>query len=353
MSERYLVAGLGNPGRRHAQTRHNIGWFVLDELARRHSLQFSRTAQGARVADGRIAGRSVLLAKPLGYMNRSGQAVRGLLSYWRIDTEQLLVVLDDLDQPPGRLRLRAAGGAGGQRGLRDIIAQLGTREFSRLRLGIGRPPGRMKPSAWVLRPLRGEDAILAGEMVGRAADVVETWLREGIEVAMTRHNGDGTAPGSTATRETREEALQRWQRAQELNPEDPGPAEKLSRVLQALGREEEAADWLLRAAALHRGRGQLARALAQQERALKWQPDRVAAQRQLAADWLAQGNPRKAAQRLWLLAEWLAQQGRAAEALAAVDETLTLNSRHDRARSLRERMVAQRDNAESAQASER
>jgi len=117
VSERRLVVGLGNPGRKYARTRHNIGWLVLDELAQRHSLTFRRDARGAHLAEGRIAGRAVLLAKPQGYMNRSGQPVRSLLHYWRIARERLLVVLDDLDQPPGMLRLRAAGGSGGQRGL--------------------------------------------------------------------------------------------------------------------------------------------------------------------------------------------------------------------------------------------
>lgn len=353
MSERWLIVGLGNPGRRYAQTRHNIGWFVLDELAQRHGLNFSRNAQGACLAEGRIVGRVVLLARPQGYMNRSGQPVRGLMRYWRIEPQRLLVVLDDLDQPPGMLRLRAEGGAGGQRGLQDIIAQLGTREFSRMRLGIGRPPGRMEPSAWVLRPFRGDEAIQAREMVGRAADAAETWLRDSIEAAMTRYNGDGTKPATAAPQETPEEALQRWLRAQELNVSDPGPPEQISRALLRLGREQEAADWLLRAAALHQERGQLARALAQQERALKLNPGHVDAQRELAAQWLAQGNARKAAQRLWLLAEWLAQQGRNAEALAELDELLALNEQHSNALALRQRIVAKSGTEELPQTSER
>lgn len=349
MSERWLIVGLGNPGRKYAATRHNIGWFVLDKLAQRHVLEFSRSAQGARLAEGLINGRKVLLAKPQCYMNRSGQPLRGLLRYWRIPPQRLLVVLDDLDQPPGALRLRATGGAGGQRGLQDIIAQLGTREFSRLRLGIGRPPGKMDPSAWVLRPFRGNEADSAREMVSRAADAAETWLRDGIEAAMTRHNGDGTQPAPAALRETPEEQLQRWLRAHELNANDPGPPEKISRALLRMGRAQEAADWLLRAASLHRAQGGLARALAQQERALKLDPGRVDAQRALAADWLAQGNARKAAQRLWLLADWLAQQGRAAEALAVLDELLALNERHSNALGLRARLAAN----ESLQTSDR
>ena len=353
MSGRRLVVGLGNPGRKYARTRHNIGWLVLDELARRHGLEFSRSAQGARLADGRIQGQRVTLAKPQGYMNRSGQPVRNLLRYWRIEPERLLVVLDDLDQPAGMLRLRAAGGAGGQRGLEDIIRQLGTREFSRLRLGIGRPPGRMDPVAWVLKPLRGDDAILAQEMVGRAADAVETWLQAGIEVAMTQHNGDGSRAPAPSPRATPAEQLERWRRAHELNVGDPVPPERISRLMQHMGEAQEAAAWLLRAAALHEAQGGTERSLLLQERALKLQPSLVKAQRQLAGQWLAQGNARRAVRRLWLLAEWLAGQGRGDEALAALDDLLELNARHSEAKALREQLLAQAAPRASTQTSER
>ena len=194
----------------------------------------------------------------------------------------------------------------------------------------------------------------AREMVSWAADAAETWLRDGIEAAMTRDiTGTGRHPAATAPRETPEEALQRWLRAQELNSSDPGPPEKISRALLRLGREREAADWLLRAAALHLESGQVTRALAQQERALKLHPGHVDAQRALAAQWLAQGNARKAVQRLWLLAEWLVQQGRDAEALAALDELLALNEQHSNALVLRQRLVEKSGAEELPQTSER
>lgn len=353
MSERRLIVGLGNPGRRYARTRHNIGWFVLDELARRHALAFSRSAMGARLAEGRIQGRQAILARPLGYVNRSGGPVRSLLRYWRIDPAHLLVVLDDLDQPPDVLRLRPAGGAGGQRGLQDIINQLGTREFGRLRLGIGRPPGRMEPSAWVLRPLSGNEETAARELVGRAADAVETWLQAGIEVAMTRHNGDGRPVPVASRRETPEEQLERWRRAHELNADDPLPLEKMSRVLLHLGRPREAAESLLAAAEFQRQRGDEARSLLLQERALKLDPGQVAAQRRLARAWQAQGDTRKAVRRLWLLTEWLAGQGRDDEALAALDDLLALNSRHDMAQALRATLLSSSAADAAAQTSER
>lgn len=353
MSERRLIVGLGNPGRRYERTRHNVGWFVLDELARRHALQFSRSDHGAHLAEGNIRGRSVILAKPQGYMNRSGQPVRSVLRYWRIDTERLLVVLNDLDRPAGSLRIRAGGGAGGQRGLQDIIDQLGTRDFSRLRLGIGRPPGRMEPSAWVLKPLRGDDLIGAQEMVGRAADAVETWLQSGTEAAMTRHNGDGTRAPTQRRRESPAESLERCRRAQELNPGDPVPPERIARALLRLERPQEAAGWMLRAAALHEERGERDRSLLLQERALKLDPSRLDAQRSLAAQWLAQGNTRKAARRLWTLAQWLAQQERNDEALAVLDDLLALNGGHGPALRLRGQLREKTVARDSAQTSER
>ncbi|MBK9123307.1 MAG: aminoacyl-tRNA hydrolase [Chloroflexi bacterium] len=189
MSERWLIAGLGNPGPQYENTRHNMGYKVVETLAKRHGLTFSRTEKRASVADGLIAGRRVLLAKPLTYMNESGVAVRGLIDFYKIDVDKLIVAADDLDLPLGTLRLRNGGGDGGQRGVRSIIQHLGTREFARARCGIGRPPGQMDPAAYVLRPFMGDDAISAQIMIERAADAVETWLTDGLELAMTRHNG--------------------------------------------------------------------------------------------------------------------------------------------------------------------
>lgn len=189
MSDRWLIAGLGNPGPQYENTRHNMGYKVVEALARRHGLTFSRTEKRASVADGLIVGRRVLLAKPLTYMNESGVAVRGLIDFYKIDLEKLIVVADDLDLPLGTLRLRYGGGDGGQRGVRSVIQHLGTREFARARCGIGRPPGQMDPAVYVLRPFMGDDAISAQIMIERAADAIETWLTDGLELAMTRHNG--------------------------------------------------------------------------------------------------------------------------------------------------------------------
>lgn len=186
---RYLIAGLGNPGPDYAKTRHNIGFMVVEELARRHGLNFSKTEKRALVADGLIASKRVMLAKPLTYMNESGSAVRGLADFYKIDLGSIIAVADDLDLEFGKLRLRMGGSDGGQRGIRSIIQHLGTQNFSRVKCGIGRPPGKMDPAAYVLRPFGGEDVITAQLLVEKAASAIETWLTDGIDLAMTRHNG--------------------------------------------------------------------------------------------------------------------------------------------------------------------
>jgi len=194
MSERYLIIGLGNPGPEYAKTRHNIGFMVVEELARRWQLTFGKTTRKAQIAAGIGGGKRVLLAKPQTYMNESGQAVRRLVDFYQIELAQLIVIHDDLDLPLGALRLRSAGSAGGQKGVKSIIDHLGVPEFSRVRCGIGRPPGVMDPADYVLHPFSGDEAITARIVVEHAADAVETWLQEGIDLAMTRHNGPVELP---------------------------------------------------------------------------------------------------------------------------------------------------------------
>lgn len=197
MTERYLIVGLGNPGKQYENTRHNVGFWTVDELARRWNMSFGKTERKAQVADGLIRERRVLLAKPQTYMNLSGEAVRSLADFYKIETAQIFVISDDLDLPLGTLRLRKSGSHGGQNGIRSVLQHLGTQEVSRARIGIGRPPGRMDAAAYVLRPFEGDDAITARIVVDRAADAVETWLIDGIELAMTRHNGSVDEPKPT------------------------------------------------------------------------------------------------------------------------------------------------------------
>jgi PTH1 family peptidyl-tRNA hydrolase len=192
--ERAIVVGLGNPGRGYKKNRHNIGFQVVDALAERHGLRFSRQQGRALVADGQISGRAVTLAKPMTYMNKSGGPVRELVSFYKLSLENLMVGFDDLDLPLGTLRIRPEGGSGGQNGMRDIIRQLGTTEYPRLRLGIGRPPGRMDPAAYVLQDFGKKEWPVVEEVYEHAADALETWLAHGIVLAMSRHNGPVSNP---------------------------------------------------------------------------------------------------------------------------------------------------------------
>ncbi len=188
MTDWHMIVGLGNPGPKYESTRHNIGWATLDTLANRYNIRYDESQFKAIYAKATIQGKRVLLVKPQTYMNLSGEAVQPLASFFKVDNDKILVVNDDLDIDFGSLRLRKKGGAGGQKGLADILKRLGTNDIDRLRVGIGRPPGKMPAKAWVLRKFEGDDAIDAERVADRAADAIETWLASGIEVAMTAHN---------------------------------------------------------------------------------------------------------------------------------------------------------------------
>jgi PTH1 family peptidyl-tRNA hydrolase len=188
-----MIVGLGNPGLEYAHNRHNIGFQVVDVLAQRHGLAFDRFQKRARLAIGRIDtpmsfGHRVLLAKPMTFMNASGEAVAALAAFYKIAPAHILVVSDDLDLPIGRIRLRPSGSSGGQKGMQSIIKHLASEGFPRLRVGIGRPPGAMDPAAYVLKPFSADQE---AEMVFvriRAAEAIETWLALGVEAAMNQHN---------------------------------------------------------------------------------------------------------------------------------------------------------------------
>ena len=147
----FLIVGLGNPGPDYRQNRHNVGFMVVDALAKALDIQLQRVELRALVGKGLLDGERVILAKPQTYMNSSGQSVAPLARFYKIPLEQSLVVHDDLDLPFGSLRLRPLGGTGGQKGMESIVDKLGTRDFPRLRMGIGRPPGRMDPADYVLQ----------------------------------------------------------------------------------------------------------------------------------------------------------------------------------------------------------
>ncbi len=184
-----LVVGLGNPGSENATHRHNVGFRVVEHLARAHDLVFARSKGAkAHVAEGRVGSRPVLLAKPQTFMNLSGRAVGRLSRAYQIPPKRILVVYDDLDLPLGRLRLRPEGGSGGHKGMRSIIDTLGSEAFPRLRVGIDRPPGRMDPAEYVLQPFAEEEKALIAETEEHAVAAIECWLAEGIVAAMDRFN---------------------------------------------------------------------------------------------------------------------------------------------------------------------
>jgi peptidyl-tRNA hydrolase, PTH1 family len=182
-----LVAGLGNPGREYERTRHNVGWLVLDELARRHGgswrSKFSGSLAEVRLGDARLA-----LLKPETYMNESGRSIGAAARFFKVEPEQLLVVHDDVDLEPGRLQARRGGGLAGHNGLRSLAQHLGSQEFLRLRIGVGRPGrgDRRSVSDWVLSPFAVEDDVEA--LVSRAADAVEAIVDEGLDAAQARFN---------------------------------------------------------------------------------------------------------------------------------------------------------------------
>ena len=182
-----LVVGLGNPGRDHERDRHNVGWMVADELARRMDGRWRAKFSG-QLAEVRLDALRLALLKPETFMNDSGRSVAAATRFFKVEPESLLVVHDDVDLEPGRLQARAGGGLAGHNGLRSLAQTLGTQEFLRLRIGVGRP-GRGDPRSvadYVLSPFELDEDV--GALVSRAADAVETVAREGVEAAQQRFN---------------------------------------------------------------------------------------------------------------------------------------------------------------------
>jgi len=183
-----LIVGLGNPGRRYRKTRHNVGFVVLAELARRFANGRPKSKFQGEVVEADLDGQRALLLSPLPYMNNSGASVRAAVDFHKLPNEDLLVVCDDLNLPLAKLRFRAKGSSGGQKGLGDIIRRLGTEEFSRLRIGIGASPDQWDATDYVLSKFTRAEVPEIEEAVERAADAVAAWAREGIEHCMNRYN---------------------------------------------------------------------------------------------------------------------------------------------------------------------
>lgn len=187
-NQKYLIAGLGNPGREHRDNRHNIGFMVIDQLAGKYGIRLGRVQQKAITGEGRIKERSVILVKPQTYMNLSGNSVGPLVNYFKVPLGNVLVIYDEIDLPFGTLRLRSQGGSGGHNGMKSVIQHLGN-DFPRMRLGVGRPSGRMPAAAHVLQDFGKDEQPILSELIDSAIEAVETILMEGIDLAMTRHNG--------------------------------------------------------------------------------------------------------------------------------------------------------------------
>ena len=185
----FLIAGLGNPGRQYEKTRHNMGFDTIDELIDRHRIPQGGIAHKAMYGKGMIAGEKVLAVKPLTYMNLSGESLRECVNYYKLDPEtEMVVIYDDIDLHPGQIRIRKKGSAGGHNGIKSIIAQLGTQNFYRIKVGVGAKPRGWDLADYVLGRFSSDERIAVDKAICDAADAVEMILRDGIESAMNHYN---------------------------------------------------------------------------------------------------------------------------------------------------------------------
>jgi PTH1 family peptidyl-tRNA hydrolase len=183
-----IVVGLGNPEPRFEKTPHNVGFWCVELLAERHALTLNRAHRTTRLAEGEIEGYTVALSRPRTYVNRTGEAVSYLLARYRVTRERLLIISDDIALPPGKIRLRPRGTAGGHNGIRSVIEALGTGDFARLRIGVGQPPPGSDQIGYLLGEMEPDQRRQVEEAVDRAADAVACVLTDGITEAMNRFN---------------------------------------------------------------------------------------------------------------------------------------------------------------------
>ena len=191
-----LIVGLGNPGAKYRGTRHNAGYMVLAEFVKREFLGKPSHKFHGDILEARVAGKNILFLCPTTFMNLSGQAVSEAMGFYKLDLSELLVVCDDVDLPVGRIRFRDSGGSGGQKGVKDIIARLGSEKFSRLRVGVGRPPAGVDTADHVLSEFRSEEKDLIQDSVRRAADALTCWVEYGTEESANRFNGGSKSTGT-------------------------------------------------------------------------------------------------------------------------------------------------------------
>lgn len=186
-----IIVGLGNPGKQYADNRHNVGFHVVDKLAEKYGLKFNKMLNRGIAAIGDIEGRRVVLLKPQTFMNESGVCVSPTFKFYKTDPSNLLIIYDELDIPFAQLRLRKSGSAGGHNGMRSIISKIVTQDFPRLRVGIGRPPGRKEAATHVLEDFTRDEAIAMRDVHDRAIAGIVLWLNEGIDKAMNKVNVSG------------------------------------------------------------------------------------------------------------------------------------------------------------------
>ena len=186
----FLLIGLGNPGREYRDNRHNTGFILIDRIAVRLNARGMKLQSKAIVTSVLYEDKKLILAKPQTYMNLSGHSVQGLANFYKLPLDNLLVAHDDLDLPFGTIRMRPGGGPGGQKGVASAIEQLGTKDFVRLRIGIGRPPGRMDPADYVLQDFSRDEMKTLSKILELAADAVLVFVKEGLDTAMNKFNGE-------------------------------------------------------------------------------------------------------------------------------------------------------------------
>jgi PTH1 family peptidyl-tRNA hydrolase len=183
-----IVVGLGNPEPHYLRTRHNAGWWLIDLLAEKHSIELGRAHSTTRLGIGTVEGRTVALAKPRTHVNGSGEAVAYLLARLRATQDRLLIVYDETALPPGRLRLRPKGSAAGHNGIKSIISALGNQDFARLRIGVGQPPPGTDRVGWVLGEMSSQDQGLVDDAILRATEAIVSLMEDGVDTTMGRFN---------------------------------------------------------------------------------------------------------------------------------------------------------------------
>lgn len=335
MVDRYMIVGLGNPGRKYENTRHNVGFWVIDALAEAYPNTGFRSERKALITDTVIADKRVILAKPQTFMNLSGESVRALSDFYKIAPENIMVIHDHLDIPANEIRIRESGGHGGQNGVRNIIQHLGTDHFPRIRFGIGRPPGRMEARDYVLQAFSGDEAIQARELIDRSIRAIERWLSEGLQASMRDYNGKLS---QEASKPTAKEEYAIALRAHELAPDDPKVFEKLIKISKQLGKVDEAANYHLELAALFDELGKIAKANDNLEQYVSMMPQETDICFALAERYIEQKNFRKAIWRYLDLAEYYQVTQSPDQARACVEKALALNPQHPKALAFKQRL---------------